>query len=339
MWEFSVALILIRLYPGSLLLVSAYGLADNLVRVAGGAHVGAFVDRRAAPRGRASPAACRLFSHDTRLEHGPPPGAAAPPRNRRSPQTPTPRHARTRRRRAERLAGATAMYLAQNACILASALAAALLLWAAGAGGDPRQAVAPAVRARVGARRLHLLGAWALASHVLLRPRKCCLPLPASILVLGLLPWHNDPRRCIGRSFPSPLPPAPRAASAPSAPPRRSSASGSRSCAALTRGAWRASTRVRHARPSGPGPPGPLGARAAAPLPQRFCAIARPPWSVCHPLCSFSVKLRPARPPAPSAQLGPRAPPPRRVPPLAPPPPRPQTAPPPQPCAPSTCCA
>ncbi|KAI8465599.1 MAG: hypothetical protein J3K34DRAFT_84448 [Monoraphidium minutum] len=77
-WEFAVALILVDLHPGSLGLISAYGLVDNLVRVVGGAPIGAFVDRT------------------------------------------------------ERLAGATAMYMLQNACILVSAVAAAALLWLAG---------------------------------------------------------------------------------------------------------------------------------------------------------------------------------------------------------------
>lgn len=40
-----MVLILIRLHPDSLLLVSAYGLLDNLVRVVSGAAVGRYVDR------------------------------------------------------------------------------------------------------------------------------------------------------------------------------------------------------------------------------------------------------------------------------------------------------
>ena len=40
-----MALILIELYPGSLLVVSAYGLLDNAVRITGGAYVGSYLDR------------------------------------------------------------------------------------------------------------------------------------------------------------------------------------------------------------------------------------------------------------------------------------------------------
>jgi hypothetical protein len=95
-WEFAVALILIRLHPGSLALISGYGLVDNLVRVAGGAPVGRYVDS------------------------------------------------------SERLQGATAMYLLQNGCILASAAAAGLLLWLAGGAAAPLEAVGPAVRGALG---------------------------------------------------------------------------------------------------------------------------------------------------------------------------------------------
>ncbi|GBF99021.1 hypothetical protein Rsub_11825 [Raphidocelis subcapitata] len=44
-WEFAVVLILLHLHPGSLLLVSGYGLMDNLVRVVAGAAVGRYIDR------------------------------------------------------------------------------------------------------------------------------------------------------------------------------------------------------------------------------------------------------------------------------------------------------
>lgn len=44
-WEFAVALILMELHPTSLLLVSLYGLMDNLVRVLLGSTVGCYVDR------------------------------------------------------------------------------------------------------------------------------------------------------------------------------------------------------------------------------------------------------------------------------------------------------
>lgn len=44
-WEFLVALVLIELYPNSLLMVSAYGLLDNLTRVVLGPTVGGYVDR------------------------------------------------------------------------------------------------------------------------------------------------------------------------------------------------------------------------------------------------------------------------------------------------------
>jgi hypothetical protein len=39
------ALILMRLHPSSLLLVSVYGLLDNLVRLVLGGYVGSFIDR------------------------------------------------------------------------------------------------------------------------------------------------------------------------------------------------------------------------------------------------------------------------------------------------------
>ncbi|GIL55048.1 hypothetical protein Vafri_10701 [Volvox africanus] len=44
-WEFIVALILIELYPDSLLMVSAYGILDNLARVLLGPAVGSYLDR------------------------------------------------------------------------------------------------------------------------------------------------------------------------------------------------------------------------------------------------------------------------------------------------------
>jgi hypothetical protein len=44
-WEFAVALILIKLFPASLLLVSVFGLLDNIVRLAFGSVIGQFVDR------------------------------------------------------------------------------------------------------------------------------------------------------------------------------------------------------------------------------------------------------------------------------------------------------
>eukprot|EP00882_Tetradesmus_deserticola_P024070 GHRQ01026291.1.p1 GENE.GHRQ01026291.1~~GHRQ01026291.1.p1 ORF type:complete len:177 (+),score=49.58 GHRQ01026291.1:161-691(+) len=44
-WEFAVALILMRLQPSSLLLVSVYGFLDILVRLALGAYVGSYIDR------------------------------------------------------------------------------------------------------------------------------------------------------------------------------------------------------------------------------------------------------------------------------------------------------
>ena len=100
-WEFAVALILIRLSPASLALVSAYGLADNVARVAFGAAAGAYVDRE------------------------------------------------------ERLRGACACVLLQNACILASALAAGALLLAgggsSGGGAPPGPDSAAAAAAAAGA--------------------------------------------------------------------------------------------------------------------------------------------------------------------------------------------
>lgn len=44
-WEFAVALILIKLFPTSLLLVSIFGLLDNIVRLVFGSVIGQFVDR------------------------------------------------------------------------------------------------------------------------------------------------------------------------------------------------------------------------------------------------------------------------------------------------------
>lgn len=45
-WEFAVALILIKLFPDSLLLVSIFGLLDNIVRLLFGSVIGQFVDRK-----------------------------------------------------------------------------------------------------------------------------------------------------------------------------------------------------------------------------------------------------------------------------------------------------
>ena len=45
-WEFAVALVLADLLPGSLALVAAYGLADDLVQVFAGPWLGAYVDAR-----------------------------------------------------------------------------------------------------------------------------------------------------------------------------------------------------------------------------------------------------------------------------------------------------
>jgi hypothetical protein len=44
-WEFAVALLLIKLHPASLLLVSVYGLLDNFSRLAFGSLTGQYVDR------------------------------------------------------------------------------------------------------------------------------------------------------------------------------------------------------------------------------------------------------------------------------------------------------
>jgi iron-regulated transporter 1 len=44
-WEFSVALLLVHLYPGSLRLVAVYGLLDDLCSLALGPLAGQFVDR------------------------------------------------------------------------------------------------------------------------------------------------------------------------------------------------------------------------------------------------------------------------------------------------------
>ena len=45
MWEFAVGLIMLELYPSSLVLVSAFGLADGLAKVFSGSFVGAYIDR------------------------------------------------------------------------------------------------------------------------------------------------------------------------------------------------------------------------------------------------------------------------------------------------------
>jgi iron-regulated transporter 1 len=46
-WEFAIALLLLGLYPESLVLVAAFGLLDDLVKVVSGSSVGDFVDRYA----------------------------------------------------------------------------------------------------------------------------------------------------------------------------------------------------------------------------------------------------------------------------------------------------
>ena len=43
--EFTIALVLIELYPDSLLLVSLYGLLDNGIRVTLGSAMGGYIDR------------------------------------------------------------------------------------------------------------------------------------------------------------------------------------------------------------------------------------------------------------------------------------------------------
>ena len=45
MWEFAVGLIMLQLYPSSLVLVSAFGLADGLAKVFSGSFTGAYIDR------------------------------------------------------------------------------------------------------------------------------------------------------------------------------------------------------------------------------------------------------------------------------------------------------
>lgn len=45
MWEFAVGLIMLELYPSSLVLVSAFGLADGLAKVFSGSFIGAYIDR------------------------------------------------------------------------------------------------------------------------------------------------------------------------------------------------------------------------------------------------------------------------------------------------------
>ena len=48
MWEFAVGLLMLRLRPGSLLLVSAFGLVDGGAQVLAGGTVGSYVGRCAA---------------------------------------------------------------------------------------------------------------------------------------------------------------------------------------------------------------------------------------------------------------------------------------------------
>ncbi len=43
--EFTIALVLIQLYPNSLLLVSVYGMLDNAARISMGGAIGAYIDR------------------------------------------------------------------------------------------------------------------------------------------------------------------------------------------------------------------------------------------------------------------------------------------------------
>ena len=45
MWEFAVGLIMLELYPSSLVLVSAFGLADGLAKVFSGSLVGSYIDK------------------------------------------------------------------------------------------------------------------------------------------------------------------------------------------------------------------------------------------------------------------------------------------------------
>ena len=44
-WEFAVGLLMLQLRPGSLALVSAYGLTDSLGQVVAGAPVGAYLTK------------------------------------------------------------------------------------------------------------------------------------------------------------------------------------------------------------------------------------------------------------------------------------------------------
>ncbi|KAL3139042.1 hypothetical protein ABBQ32_005843 [Trebouxia sp. C0010 RCD-2024] len=47
MWEFAVGLIMLELYPSSLVLVSTFGLADGLAKVLSGSFVGGYIDKTA----------------------------------------------------------------------------------------------------------------------------------------------------------------------------------------------------------------------------------------------------------------------------------------------------
>ena len=47
MWEFAIGLILLKLRPGSLALVAAFGLVDSCAQVLAGPFIGAYVDRHA----------------------------------------------------------------------------------------------------------------------------------------------------------------------------------------------------------------------------------------------------------------------------------------------------
>ncbi len=74
-WEFAVALLLMDLYPDSLLLVSVYGIADNVVRVLLGSFLGSYIARysQATDTGRLiiSNSTCSHATEAARLSHEP----------------------------------------------------------------------------------------------------------------------------------------------------------------------------------------------------------------------------------------------------------------------------
>ena len=44
-WEFAIGLFILEIFPDTLLPVAAYGVFEGLVKMLGGGHAGAYVDR------------------------------------------------------------------------------------------------------------------------------------------------------------------------------------------------------------------------------------------------------------------------------------------------------